>query len=157
MLIHLLSWSSARIDQVGPLQWHDGSSGLLRLTVDELLELVAQFGFELKVVRRLHRVPYLGRYSSRAGRPRHPRWSPWRSPKRVDRGQCIASGSIHNHEERLREDFSDIGGATGHSRACIPPYRVAQRFTRAWGDKLESHTEVHDCIWFVASLQDTTS
>ena len=45
---------------VGPLQWHDASAGLLRFTLDELLALLRLSGFEVSTLRRIPRVPYLG-------------------------------------------------------------------------------------------------
>ena len=45
---------------VGPLHWHEPSAGLLRLTLDELLALVELHGFEIRSLRRLRRVPYVG-------------------------------------------------------------------------------------------------
>ena len=45
---------------VGPLHWHDGTAGLLRLSLDELLALLRLHGFRVRALRRLGRVPYLG-------------------------------------------------------------------------------------------------
>ena len=58
---------------VGPLHWHHPAAGMLRLTLDELLALIALHGFARVDSRRLGAVPYL---VSGAGRERWP-W-PWR-------------------------------------------------------------------------------
>lgn len=64
---------------VGPLQWHDPGAGLLRLTLDELLALLDLAGFQMRTLRRLRRVPYIGRYEPRRWLPIPSQWlSPWR-------------------------------------------------------------------------------
>ena len=63
---------------VGPLLWHEPIAGLLRLTLDELLALLASVGFELRRLRQLRRVPYVDGGMQRLGQP-HGRRMRWRS------------------------------------------------------------------------------
>mmetsp|Transcript_35592 Transcript_35592/g.118981 ORF Transcript_35592/g.118981 Transcript_35592/m.118981 type:complete len:227 (-) Transcript_35592:69-749(-) len=45
---------------VGPLHWHDPAAGLLRLTLREVRALLEHHGFELRRLRAIRRVPYVG-------------------------------------------------------------------------------------------------
>ena len=86
---------------VGPLQWHDPGAGLLRLTLDELLALLDLAGFQMRTLRRLRRVPYIGRHEPRRWLPLPSQWvSPWRRhwslpPHR--RQRSAQRGPLHIH------------------------------------------------------------
>jgi SAM-dependent methyltransferase len=66
-LAHRLLAPGGRWVNFGPLQWHDDSAGLLRLTLAELVALVIATGFRVLKCRTLRRIPYLGRGGTAAG------------------------------------------------------------------------------------------
>ncbi|KAL1523832.1 hypothetical protein AB1Y20_018753 [Prymnesium parvum] len=57
--IHDLLVPGGKWINIGPLQWHDHTAGLLRLSYDELTALLVRQGFVIEQTRRLTKIPYL--------------------------------------------------------------------------------------------------
>ena len=78
---------------IGPLQWHDTTAGLLLLTLDEVRALLRLHGFRIRTLRLIRRVPYVGR------RPRRGLARQWAARALWSRDALLRSASGSGEEQ----------------------------------------------------------
>ena len=98
---------------IGPLQWHDATAGLLLLTLQEVRALLRLHGFRIRTLRVIRQVPYVGR------RPRHWLARQWATRALWSRETWLRSAS-GSGDEQWHDCIFWIAEADGSSTRTTP-------------------------------------